>query len=247
MTIRIAVVEDQAMVRAGLRMVVDSQPDMTVELEASDGFDLPSRLAQFPVDVVLMDIQMPRVDGILATEAVMAMPDPPRVIVLTTFDTDEHLLGAIRAGASGFLLKDAEPEVLLSAIRTVHEGEAVISSRMTVRLLEFISELPDRGLHTHQGAPLTAALTPREREVLEAMARGASNPEIAAALQLSEATVKSHVGRIFAKTGSRDRVHAVILAFQDGLVDPGELATQASRRSMAQTPAKKTTTAKQTK
>ncbi len=247
MTIRIAVVEDQAMVRAGLAMVVDSQPDMTVAIEASDGFDLPSRLAQFPVDVVLMDIQMPRVDGIKATEALMAMPDPPRVIVLTTFDTDEHLLGAIRAGASGFLLKDAEPEVLLSAIRTVHEGEAVISSRMTVRLLEFISELPDRGLHTHQGAPLTAALTPREREVLEAMARGASNPEVAADLQLSEATVKSHVSRIFAKTGSRDRVHAVILTYQDGLVDPAELASQASRRSMAQMPARKTATAKQRK
>lgn len=247
MTIRIAVVEDQAMVRAGLRMVVDSQTDMTVVLEAADGFDLPSRLAEIPVDLVLMDIQMPRVDGIQATEAVMAMPDPPRVIVLTTFDTDEHLLGAIHAGASGFLLKDAEPEVLLAAIRTVHEGEAVISSRMTVRLLEFIGHLPDRGLQAHHEAPLTAALTPREREVLEAMARGASNPEIAADLHLSEATVKSHVGRIFAKTGSRDRVRAVILAFQDGLVDPAELAAQASRRSMTQTPARKKTTAKQTK
>jgi len=247
MTIRIAVVEDQAMVRAGLRMVVDSQPDMTVALEASDGFNLPSRLAQHPVDVVLMDIQMPRVNGIQATRAVMAMPDPPRVIVLTTFDTDEHLLGAIRAGASGFLLKDAEPEVLLSAIRTVHEGEAVISSRMTVRLLEFIGQLPDRGLQAQHGERLTATLTSREHEVLEAMARGASNPEIAATLQLSEATVKSHVGRIFAKTRSRDRVQAVILAFQEGLVDPGELASQASRRSMAQTPARKTTTAKQPK
>ena len=147
----------------------------------------------------------------------------------------------------GFLLKDAEPEVLLTAIRTVHEGEAVISSRMTARLLEYIGQLPDRGPHAHQGAPLTAALTPREHEVLEAMARGASNPEIAAALQLSEATVKSHVGRIFAKTGSRDRVHAVILAFQEGLVAPGEPASQASRRSVAQTPARKTTTAKPTK
>jgi DNA-binding NarL/FixJ family response regulator len=247
MTIRIAVVEDQAMVRAGLTMVVDSQPDLTVVLEASDGFDLPSRLAQIPVDVVLMDIQMPRVNGIQATEAVMAMPDPPRVIVLTTFDTDEHLLGAIRAGASGFLLKDAEPEDLLAAIRTVHEGEAVISSRMTVRLLDFIGRLPDRGLHAQQAAHLTAALTPREREVLEAMARGASNPEIAAALQLSEATVKSHVGRIFAKTGSRDRVHAVILAFQDGLVDPAELESQASRCSTDQMPARKKTTAKHAK
>ena len=223
MTIRVAVVEDQAMVRAGLRMVIDSQPDMTVALEAPDGLDLSSRLVDFPVDVVLMDIQMPRVDGIQATETVMAMSNPPRVIVLTTFDTDEHLLGAIRAGASGFLLKDAEPEVLLSSIRTVHEGEAVISSRMTARLLEYIGELPDRGPRAQQGTQLTAALSRREREVLEAMARGNSNPEIAATLNMSEATVKSHVGRIFAKTGSRDRVHAVILAFRDGLVDPAEL------------------------
>jgi len=216
-TIRVAVVEDQAMVRAGLRMVIDSQPDLTVILEASDGVDLPSRLREIPVDVVLMDIQMPRVDGIQATEAVMAMRHPPRVIVLTTFDTDEHLLGAIRAGASGFLLKDAEPEVLLSSIRTVHAGEAVISPRMTMRLLDYIGRLPDNGPHAGEEPPLTAALTPREREVLSAMARGDSNPEIAAALHLSEATVKSHVGRIFAKTGSRDRVHAVILAFRDGL------------------------------
>lgn len=225
MTIRIALVEDQAMVRAGLAMVVNSQSDMTVALEASDGVDLPARLVDHPVDVVLMDIQMPRVDGIQATEAVMAMSNPPRVIVLTTFDTDEHLLGAIRAGASGYLLKDAEPEVLLSSIRTVHEGEAVISSRMTVRLLEHIGQLPGGGPRTQQDGPLTAALSPREREVLEAMARGSSNPEIAATLHLSEATVKSHVGRIFAKTGSRDRVQAVILAFRDGLVDPGELGS----------------------
>ena len=225
MTIRIALVEDQTMVRTGLRMVIDSQPDMTVTLEASDGVDLPSRLVDFPVDVVLMDIQMPRVDGIQATEAVMAMRNPPRVIVLTTFDTDDHLFGAIRAGASGFLLKDAEPEVLLSSIRTVHEGEAVISSRMTVRLLEHIAQFPNGGLRAEQAAPLTAALSPRELEVLEAMARGSSNPEIAATLHLSEATVKSHVGRIFAKTGSRDRVHAVILAFRDGLVDPSELGS----------------------
>jgi len=225
MTIRIALVEDQAMVRTGLRMVIDSQPDMTVALEASNGVDLPAKLLQVPVDVVLMDIQMPRVGGIQATEAVMAMPSPPRIIVLTTFDSDEHLLGAIRAGASGFLLKDAEPEVLLASIRTVHEGEAVISSRMTVRLLDYIGRLPNTEPRTTHEAPLTAALSPREREVLEAMAGGSSNSEIAANLHLSEATVKSHVGRIFAKTGSRDRVHAVILAFQDGLVDPGEVGS----------------------
>jgi DNA-binding NarL/FixJ family response regulator len=133
-TIRVAVVEDQAMVRAGLRMVIDSQPDMAVGLEASDGANLPSRLVDFPVDVVLMDIQMPRVDGIRATEAVMAMPDPPRVIVLTTFDTDEHLLGAIRAGASGFLLKDAEPEVLPAAARVCRSAPGPGVARPTRRV-----------------------------------------------------------------------------------------------------------------
>lgn len=227
MTIRVALVEDQAMIRTGLRMVIDSQSDLAVVLEASDGVDLPSKLAGTPVDVVLMDIQMPRVNGIEATKAVMAMANPPRVIVVTTFDTDDHLLGAIRAGASGYLLKDAEPEVLLSSIRTVHAGEGVISSRMTARLLEHIGRLPDGGRDRGRGAgeepQLTAALSPREREVLEAMARGRSNPEIAASLHLSEATVKSHVGRIFTKTGSRDRVQAVILAFRDGLVDPGQI------------------------
>jgi len=225
MTIRVALVEDQTMVRTGLRMVIDSQPDMIVIHEASNGVDLPARLMEPPVDIVLMDIQMPRVDGIQATKAVMAMPNPPRVIVITTFDTDENLLGAIRAGASGYLLKDAEPETLLASIRTVHEGEAVISSRMTVELFEHIGELSVVGGPAQSKGSLTAGLSPREREVLAAMARGSTNPEIAAALHLSEATVKSHVGRIFAKTGSRDRVHAVILAIRDGLVDPGELAS----------------------
>ena len=244
--IRVVVVDDEALVRAGLRLILGSAEDIEV-VASCEGVQAVEQVYRHRPDVLLLDLRMPRVDGLAVLRELGRRPGAPAVAMLTTFDTDEHLLGAIRAGASGFLLKDAEPEVLLSAIRTVHEGEAVISSRMTLRLLEFIGQLPDRGLHAQQGAPLTAALSPREREVLEAMARGASNPEIAAALQLSEATVKSHVGRIFAKTGSRDRVHAVILAFQDGLVDPGELASQASRRSMAQTPARKTTTAKQTK
>ncbi len=222
MTIRVALVEDQAMVRMGLRMVVDSQPDMSVVLEAPDGAGLADAVRATPVDVVLMDVQMPRVDGVTATGDLMALDDPPRVIVLTTFATDEHLFGAIRAGASGFLLKDAEPEVMLSAVRAVHEGEAVVSSRMTARLLQHVGEEP-AGRRAPREADATAALTPREREVLEAMARGLSNPEIAAGLHLSEATVKSHVGRILAKTGCRDRVHAVILAFREGLVDVDEV------------------------
>ena len=224
MTIRVALVEDQAMVRTGLRMVIDSQPDMSVVLEASEGTALAARLTRDPADIVLMDVQMPHVDGIAATEAVVRMRHPPRIIVLTTFASDEYLVGAVRAGASGFLLKDADPEVLLSSIRTVHEGDAVVSPRMTVRLLERIALLPvPSGERPGHDQSVTAALTPRELEVLEHVARGRSNAEIAARLVLSEATVKSHVGRILAKTGSRDRVHAVILAFREGLVDPGDV------------------------
>ena len=224
MSIRVALVEDQVMVRSGLRMIVESQPDMDVVFEASDGASLPTRLRADPADVVLMDVQMPHVDGIAATEAVLALSDPPRVIVLTTFESDEYLVRAIRAGASGFLLKDGDPEHLLSSIRTVHEGEAVLSSRMTARLLRHVTSMPpgpDEGLRSEES--LTASLTPREVEVLQEMARGSTNTEIAADLFLSEATVKSHVSRVLAKTGSRDRVHAVIRAFRAGLVDPSEM------------------------
>ncbi len=210
--IRVVLVDDQQMVRAGLRMVVDSQPDLTVVGEAGDGDTAVALLRRTRADVVLMDVRMPGTDGIDATRAVVALPDPPRVVVLTTFDLDDYVVAAIGAGASGFLLKDAAPEDLLAAVRTVHAGDAVIAARSTRRLLQHVAPLLRS---TRNGAEHTRLdeLTHREREVLVAMAHGSSNTEIAAALVVSEATVKTHVGKVLAKTSSRDRVQAVVLAF----------------------------------
>lgn len=232
--IRVALVDDQQLVRAGFRMVIDSQPDLEVVLEAGDGaqavraLDPAARTTTGPVDVVLMDVRMPTMDGLAATERIVARATPdapaPRVIVLTTFDLDEYVLAAIRAGASGFLLKDAPPEEMLGAIRTVHHGDAVIAPSSTRRLLEhLVTALPDdtpaAGDHpAHAGV---AQLTEREREVLVLMARGRSNTEIGQDLFVAEATVKTHVGRILAKLGARDRVQAVVVAYEAGLVRPG--------------------------
>jgi DNA-binding NarL/FixJ family response regulator len=223
--IRVVLVDDQQLVRAGFRMVIDSQPDLRVVAEAGDGEDAVRVMARTRADVVLMDVRMPRSDGITATAAILAQaarqhPDRPlRVIVLTTFDLDEYAMQAIKAGASGFLLKDAPPEDLLAAIRTVHHGDAVIAPSTTRRLLEhFAPLLPDQAAPEPQ---TLAGLTDREREVLVAMARGRSNSEIAADLVVSEATVKTHVGRVLAKLGVRDRVQAVVLAYETGLVRPG--------------------------
>ncbi len=239
-TIRVGLVDDQQLVRVGFRMLIDSQPDLTVVAEAGDGADAVDILTRTPVDVVLMDIRMPRLDGIEATRALTSFPDAPRIIVLTTFDIDEYVLAAIGAGASGFLLKDALPEEMLSAIRTVHAGDAVIAARSTRRLLQHIGPLLRGSRHEGDGPDLSAVgtaaaadraavadLTPREREVLVQMAYGASNKEIAAQFVVSEATVKTHVGRVLFKTGSRDRVQAVVLAFRTGLVQPGELLRDA--------------------
>ena len=222
--IRVALVDDQKLARAGFRMVIDSQPDLEVVIEADDGQDaldaiLPAARAG-EVDVVLMDIRMPRIDGIGATERLTAAGELPRVIVLTTFDLDEYVLAAIRAGASGFLLKDAPPEEMLAAIRTVHAGDAVIAPSSTRRLLEHLATaLPDPGASSELDARLDQ-LTEREREVLVLMARGRSNSEIASELFVGEATVKTHVGRILAKLGARDRVQAVVAAYDSGLVQP---------------------------
>jgi DNA-binding NarL/FixJ family response regulator len=233
-TIRVGVVDDQQLVRAGFRLVIDSQPDLEVVLEAGDGTQAVQALAPGgaraqalgPVDVVLMDVRMPGLDGLAATERIVAAATPelpaPRIIVLTTFDLDEYVLAAIRAGASGFLLKDAPPEDMLAAIRTVHRGDAVIAPSSTRRLLEhLVTALPAE----HQGAgpahDALASLTEREREVLVLMARGRSNTEIGADLFVAEATVKTHVGRILAKLGARDRVQAVVVAYETGLVVPG--------------------------
>jgi len=223
-TVRVALVDDQKLVRAGFRMVIDSQPDLEVVIEADDGEDALARILPAArageVDVVLMDIRMPRLDGIAATGRITAAGCTPRVIVLTTFDLDEYVLSAIRAGASGFLLKDAPPEEMLAAIRTVHAGDAVIAPSSTRRLLEHLATaLPDPEVSADLDAALSQ-LTEREREVLVLMARGRSNQEIASDLFVGEATVKTHVGRVLAKLGARDRVQAVVVAYDSGLVRP---------------------------
>lgn len=225
--IRVAVVDDQQLVRAGFRMVIDSQPDLHVVLEAGNGVEALRQLAVVQADVVLMDVRMPELDGLAttarltATDATTPRRHPtPKIIVLTTFDLDEYVLAAIKAGASGFLLKDAPPEEMLAAIRTVHAGDAVIAPSATRRLMEhLITALPDlAGRPPHPGLD---ELTDREREVLVLMARGRSNTEIGQDLFVAEATVKTHVGRILAKLGARDRVQAVVVAYESALVRPG--------------------------
>lgn len=217
--IRVALVDDQQLVRAGFRMVIDSQPDLTVVLEASDGATGVAELERTAADVVLMDVQMPHLDGIEATRRLTARDDSPKVVVLTTFENDEYVMSAISAGASGFLLKDVPPEELLAAIRTVHRGDAVIEARSTRKLLQHVGPM----LSDSAAPSLPEDMTPREIEVLEAMAHGLSNSEIAQKFVVSEATVKTHVGRVLSKTGSRDRVQAVVYAFQVGLVRPQDL------------------------
>ena len=228
--IRVVLVDDQQMVRAGFRMVIDSQPDLTVVGEAGDGAAAVAVVRTTPADVVLMDVRMPGTDGIEATRQVTALPGAPRVVVLTTFDLDEYVVAAIGAGASGFLLKDAPPEEMLAAVRTVHAGDSVIAASSTRRLLQHVAPmLRGAAVPATAGADARALadLTPREREVLELMAFGATNTEIAARFVVSEATVKTHVGRVLAKTGSRDRVQAVVLAYRTGLVQPADLLRDA--------------------
>ncbi|TQK73226.1 MULTISPECIES: response regulator transcription factor [unclassified Nocardioides] len=215
--IRVFLVDDQDLVRAGFRMLIDSQPDLSVVGEAGDGGQALERLAVTRCDVVLMDVRMPRLDGVEATRILLERPDPPQVIVLTTFDLDEYAFAAIRAGAAAFLLKDATPETLLDAIRTVHAGDSVVAPSTTRRLLEhFAGALPD--LAPAGADDRLATLTDRERETLVLVGRGLTNAEIAADFVVSEATVKTHIGRLLAKTASRDRVQLVVLAYESGLV-----------------------------
>ena len=215
--IRVFLVDDQEMVRAGFRMLVDSQDDLDVVGEAADGSEAVQRLAATRADVVLMDVRMPRLDGVEATRLLAARADAPRVIVLTTFDLDEYAFAAIKAGAAAFLLKDAAPQELLHAIRAVHAGDAVVAPSTTRRLLEhFAHTLPDPSTPTTDNR--LDNLTDRELEVLSLVGLGRSNQEIAAELVLAEATVKTHVGRLLAKTGSRDRVQLVVLAYETGTV-----------------------------
>ncbi|MFT4219084.1 MAG: response regulator transcription factor [Microbacterium sp.] len=206
--IRVALVDDQALFRAGIRMLVDSQPDLEVAGEASNGSEGVALVRATRPDVVLMDIRMPVLDGIAATAELLRDPDPPRIVMLTTFDLDEAAARAIRQGASGFLLKDAEPEFLLAAIRTVHSGSAVIAASATRELFAQFGGQP---------AAAYRDLTDREQEIFALAARGLSNAEIAAREFLSEATVKTHISRILGKLGLRDRVQLVVFAFDHGL------------------------------
>jgi DNA-binding NarL/FixJ family response regulator len=228
-TVRVVLADDQALLRKGFRMILEAEDGIEIVGEAADGSDAVRLVELYQPDVVLMDVRMPVLDGIEATRAITtsAAGNETRVLILTTFDLDEYAFSALRAGASGFLLKDVPPTELVGAIRTVARGDAVVSPRVTRRLLEEYSDkLPNLSANGGTGAsgedahPALAQLTDREREVLLAVADGLSNAEIAERLYVSEATVKSHVGRLLAKLGLRDRVQAVVFAFQSGLVRP---------------------------
>jgi DNA-binding NarL/FixJ family response regulator len=217
MTIRVVVADDQALVRTGFRVIVDAEPDMEVVAEAGDGRETVEAVRLRHPDVVLMDIRMPNLDGIEATRLVAAQPRPPRVLILTTFDLDEYVYEALRAGASGFLLKDAGAAELLHAVRVVAGGEALLAPTITRRLIEDFARRPRPSARP----AAMDELTPRELEVLGLIARGSSNADIARELVVSDATVKTHVARVFSKLGLHDRAQAVVLAYESGLVTPG--------------------------
>jgi DNA-binding NarL/FixJ family response regulator len=221
MSIRVLLADDQELLRMGFRMILQAQPDLDIVGEAVDGADAVRQARRLEPDVVLMDVRMPGVDGIDATAEITAA-SPVRVLVLTTFDLDEYAFAALRAGASGFLLKDVPPDVLAGAIRAVAAGDAVVSPRITRQLLDrFSAHLPAPGAPPGpaSGAAVLETLTDREREVFGEVARGHTNAEVAARLHLSEATVKTHLTRILAKLALRDRVQIVIFAYEHGLVD----------------------------
>jgi len=221
MSIRVLIVDDQELVRTGFRLFLETQPGLAVVGEAGDGEEAIERVRELRPDVVLMDIRMPTMDGVEATAKLTsgAIKPAPRVLVLTTFDLDEYVFGALRAGAAGFLLKDAPRERLIEAIRVVHSGEALLSPSITRRLIEDFAARSDP---IEPATAVLAELTPREREVLVLVAHGLSNAEIAARLVVTEATVKSHVGAVLLKLGLRDRVQAVVFAYEHGIVVAGE-------------------------
>ncbi|TYL50467.1 response regulator transcription factor [Agromyces mariniharenae] len=231
--IRVLLVDDQPLIRLGFRMVLEGEPDLTVVGEADDGAAAIARTGELAPDVVVMDVRMPGMDGIAATERIVATSPGARVLIVTTFDLDEYAFAGLRAGASGFLLKNAPPAELVHAIRTVAAGDAIVEPRVTRRLLDlFGGQLPADGAVAPASAepapardplddPRLASLTEREAEVFTAIARGMSNAEISSALYLSESTVKTHVGRILMKLGLRDRIHAVVLGYETGVVRPG--------------------------
>jgi DNA-binding NarL/FixJ family response regulator len=222
MTVRVLVVDDQELFRAGLRLVLRPQPDLEIVGEAADGRQAVALVGRLRPDVVLMDLRMPAMDGIEATRRIIAAGDgAPRVLALTTFGDDEHVYAALRAGASGFLLKDTPAEQLIAAIRAVDRGDALLGPSVTRRVIEGYVQArsaPPRDIKLDR-------LTPRELEVLKLVAQGLSNAEIAAMLVVSEATVKTHVARTLMKLDLRDRVHAVVMAYETGLVQPGGAAS----------------------
>ena len=218
--IRVVIADDQALVRSGFSYIIDAQADMTVVGAAEDGLGALRETKLHEPDVVVMDIRMPNVDGIEATRRIVRGDHRARVLILTTFDLDEHLYAAMTAGASGFLLKDAPPEQLVAGIRMVAGGEALVAPAITRRLIE---RFVDRG--RSNSSPLLERLTDRERDILRAVAAGRSNTEIARDLHLAEATVKTHISRIYAKLDVRDRAQAVVLAYEQGLVQVGHTST----------------------
>ena len=220
MSIRVLLVDDQALLRTGFRMILSAQPDLEVVGEAVDGADAVRQVPLLNPDVVLMDVRMPVMDGVQATAAIAAGGATARVLILTTFDVDEYAFAALRAGASGFLLKDVPPAELAGAIRAVAVGDAVVSPRITRQLLDRVSlHTPGTGDDARDRTAVLAVLTDREREVFGEVARGLSNAEIAARLHLSEATVKTHLTRVLAKLQLRDRVQVVIFAYEHDLLD----------------------------
>jgi len=216
MTLDIVIVDDQALARAGLRMILEAQPDLRVVAEGSDGAEAVTLVRRLRPTVAILDVRMPRVDGLEATRRIVAAEPATRILVLTTFDLDEYAFEALRAGASGFLLKDAPAEDIVHAVRAAARGEATLAPAVTRRLVEHFAARP-----RPDAFPALASLTARELDVLRLLAAGGSNAEIGDRLALSEATVKTHVGRILDKLGVRDRVQAVIYAYESGLVVPG--------------------------
>jgi DNA-binding NarL/FixJ family response regulator len=218
MTIRVVVADDQGMVRSGFSVLLNAQPDIEVIGEAVNGQEAIARAAELQPDVILMDVRMPVLDGLHATREITAMPDPPKILVLTTFDLDDYVYEALRAGASGFLLKDASATELANAVRLVAAGDALLAPGVTRRL---IAEFARMGGPRSPTRKQIDGLTERESEVLALVARGMSNAEIAGHLVVAEQTIKTHVGRILMKLGLRDRTQAVVLAYESGLVHPG--------------------------
>jgi DNA-binding NarL/FixJ family response regulator len=217
MSIKVVIADDQPLMRAGFRTILDADPDLRIVAEANDGAQAVEAARRSRPDVVLMDIRMPVMNGLEATRRIVAATDPPRVLILTTFDLDEYVYDALAAGASGFLLKDVAPEQLLAGIHTIADGDSLLSPTITRRLIESFV----RHERTRQPPPGIEDLTARELQILELVARGLSNVEIAEQLVVSSSTIKTHVARVLGKLGVRDRVQAVVLAYETGVIQPG--------------------------